>query len=71
MPQSLSSWRFRRVILTTSSSREYVGRLGRITIAPDATEALALAAAVAGISADLAKPKKVVYKAGKILNLVI
>jgi hypothetical protein len=38
VPQSLSSWRFRGVILATSCSREYVGRLGRITIAPFLTD---------------------------------
>src|SRR5947209_3931512 len=38
VPQSLSSWRFRVVIFATSSSREYVGRLGRITIAPFLTD---------------------------------
>ncbi len=44
---------------------------GRIRVAPDAPESAALSAAAAALSLDLSHPKKVVYKAGKILNLVI
>ena len=44
---------------------------GTISVSPSASEAEVLSAAAKAVKQDISKPKKVIYKQGKILNLVV